>query len=132
MAPKKLSVHSAVRQAWPRILSLRSCRVAAITNDTADRIGNNHNRYSTEIATCLLLSFLAINPSSIYDSSKELILNTDLGIGISQCFGQIDSRTIRPKTFEIIEFAALFIEQVNHNATVVQCDPAALIVTGHA
>ena len=54
IAPKKLRVQTAVRHAWPKIFSVRSCRVAAITIETATRIGINHNRYSTDIAICVL------------------------------------------------------------------------------
>lgn len=56
MAPRKLRVQTAVRQLWLRIRSLDSCRVAAMTRDTAAKIGSNHNKYSIDIAICLLLA----------------------------------------------------------------------------
>lgn len=70
MAPKKLSVHTAVRQDCARIISLRSWRVAAMTIETAAKIGNSHNRYTIDIATrfCSLL-------------------DGHLRIRIPQCFG---------------------------------------------
>jgi hypothetical protein len=52
--PRKQRVHNPVRHAWLKIKSMRSCRVAAITRDTATRTGRIQRRYSTEIAIMAL------------------------------------------------------------------------------
>lgn len=52
--PKKLTAHNAVLQDCFRIRSVLSCRVAAITSETAASTGRTQRRYSTEIDMTLL------------------------------------------------------------------------------
>jgi len=52
--PKKLTAQMAVLQDCLRIRSVRSCRVAAITSETAASTGRTQRRYSTEIDMTLL------------------------------------------------------------------------------
>lgn len=83
-------------------------------------MGMSQSKYSTEMEIGMMGREVAVRLKGFHSRGS-----------IAKCLAQVDTSCVGPKAFQIVEGPALFVEQVDYDPAVIECDPATFVVAGH-